>query len=440
MTAATLVGGAALTGAFLAARFHVAKPNQFLVRTGYFIKNRSGMSVGKRCIQWPMQQVTRVDMNPETISFVLHNMSKEKVENALPLFFTIAPAHPHDDPETFERYATMMTEMDHDEIYRTIQGIVEGETRGLTSQLTVEEIFNAKDAFREQVVTRIAEDLKKLGIEVLNANIQEMRDYDENNKYFEFRKQRAIETANYEAQVDVSEAKRQGDIGMKRNESEARMRTAELEMEATLRENETRQQVAASEADLQRACEVARQTAEVAKVEADNTVRMRLEQMEREVEEKRQEKLLAQHRAEEFSTVQVNAEKARECAKGEADAVRIRAEADLYAKQQEAEGIRANLEAHATGIERMLASAEPDLVKFYLADKSGLLVNLARAQGEAYRDMKPDITVWQTGATDTSVSGVLGDIARSVVPVAEAMSKKGLTVPFYEAAIEAAKK
>lgn len=68
----------------------------------------------------------------------------------------------------------------------TVKGIIEGETRGLTARLTVEEMFNGKEVFREQVIEKLEPDLGALGLRIYNANIQEMRDYDANNKYVAF--------------------------------------------------------------------------------------------------------------------------------------------------------------------------------------------------------------------------------------------------------------
>lgn len=429
-TGMAVVGGTIVSGIawFGMTRYHVARPSQFIVRSGLGIKGH--LSVAKRAMQWPFQEVTRVSMSPWTLNFRLHNMSKGKVEFELPVVFTVAPADPDTDLEAFERYCTMITDMEPHEFGETIKGVVEGETRGLTSTLTVDEIFNAKDAFREQVVDRIALDLDKLGVRILNANIKEMRDYDDNNRYFEYQKQRAIQTANYDAQVEVSRAQRDGEIGVKKNEAEARKLKADLDMSATIKENEARQLVVQSEADLERTRQEARLAVERAAVETDNEVKRRDHELQRQVEEAKQEALLAQQRATEYSRVQVEAEMLREKAAGEADAIRARAEADLYAKEQEAAGIRATLTAQAEGLSDMLGAADPDLVRFYLAREQ--LVPLAKTQADAFQGMQPNITVWGGDKTNGSVSGVVTDIFQSLAPLGDMVAKKGVKVPFYE--------
>jgi flotillin len=63
-------------------------------------------------------------------------------------------------------------------------------------------MFTAKEKFRKTVVHKIQKDLDDgFGLHIYNANIREMGDYDKDNKYFEYRKKRAIETANFECCV-----------------------------------------------------------------------------------------------------------------------------------------------------------------------------------------------------------------------------------------------
>lgn len=123
-----------------------------------------------------------------------------------------------------------MVNMSEDEISEVISGMIEGESRGLTAKMSIEEMFSGRDTFKVTVVDKIDEDLKQFGLTVHNANIKEMSDFDENNKYFEYRKQREIETANYEAQVSVSLAKRNGEICVSKNTGATRIAIAEKKM------------------------------------------------------------------------------------------------------------------------------------------------------------------------------------------------------------------
>merc|ERR1712137_1516389 len=162
--------------------------------------------------------------------------SKEKVEFNLPVVFTIGPISPLENEHGFQTYAQNLNDLSPDEVENIIRGVVEGETRGLTADLTIEELFSSKERFKSDVVTKIESELLKLGLRVLNANIKEMSDYDDENIYFAHRKKRAIETANYDAQVEVSEAKKKGEIGMKEREKDTRVTLSQLESQAVIAE------------------------------------------------------------------------------------------------------------------------------------------------------------------------------------------------------------
>lgn len=113
-------------------------------------------------------------------------MSKEKVEFKLPVTFTIGPIDFLKNQEGFMTYCSKVTESTQKDIENLIAGIVEGETRGLTAKLTIEEMFNSKERFREEVVSNIEKDLNMLGMTIYNANIKEMSDYDGKLKIFGF--------------------------------------------------------------------------------------------------------------------------------------------------------------------------------------------------------------------------------------------------------------
>jgi flotillin len=155
---ALIAGGAILATAsgFLASRVKSVSANQFMAKTGLGIK---GVQVSRITIHWPFQQIRTINLEPMTLRFVGHNMSKELIPFELPLTFTIRPAHPEIDKEAFVRFASTMSDMNSDSIRRTIEGIVNGETRAFVGGMTVHEIFSDRDAFRERVVDRVQKDL-----------------------------------------------------------------------------------------------------------------------------------------------------------------------------------------------------------------------------------------------------------------------------------------
>ena len=417
----TVVGTAVVMGAAaLATRVRVCKPNQFLVKTGMGLNN---MKVGKKGVLLPFQKGTVIDMNPSTYSFNLHNMSKGKVEFKLPVVFTIGPVDPSVDIEGFERFAQTMNEMSESTMHQTIQGIVEGETRGLTANLTVEEMFNAKDKFRQEVVEKIQFDLDKMGLNIYNANIKEMGDYDENNKYFEYRKQRAIQTANYEAQVEVAEAEKHGKIGMKERERDTRISVATMDTAATIEENQKREEIAKSCAALAKVEAESKLISDLADIEADNRAQERIEQMQKDVETEKFAKEMERLRAENLSKSKIEAESLIAKASGQAESIRLVAEAERYRDEQKAEGILAILNSQAEGLGRMSSTSE--LAQFYLALEKNLYQDLAQKQSEAFQGLQPNFQIWNTGSGEgTDPAASIIKTFQSVAPLLDGLKRQ----------------
>ena len=183
----------------------------------------------------------------------------------------------------------MSIDMNQKDIEKLIFGIVERETRGLTVKLTVDQMFSAKDQFKSEVVEKIGGDLKKIDLCVHNSNYCEIGDINEQNKYFECRKQRAIQTANFQAQRDVAQAKKDGEIGIEQNRIMTRIAVASLEQEAKLAENERAKPVAISNAELAKVVAEASRASEVANIEANMAARERESELQRQVEMRRKE-------------------------------------------------------------------------------------------------------------------------------------------------------
>lgn len=396
-------------GAFIAKRYHVCKPEQFMVRTGLGIKD---MAISKHGIQWPFQQFTMINMSPITYKFDLHNMSKEKVEFKLPVVFTVGPQDPRVDLEGFKSYARIMNDLGENELRNTIGGMIEGETRGLTAQMTIEEMFSRKDIFRETVVEKIGSDLGDLGMRIFNGNIQEMTDYNEQNKYFEYRKQRAIQTANYQAQVEVAEAKKDGEIGVAAREGEIRKQTAEIERDAKVAENERNKVVAASNAELKVVEAESERSAEMAEVEARMKVAEREAELQREVEIKRLEQNTQAQRADLVAA-----------ALAQAEAKERLADADLYQESKRAEGVRQVYQAQADGMTELLkaTSGDAELAKFYLGVNSNLYPQLAKEAANAVRGLQPKMHVWNTGSDNTNSTKPILDLVQSFAPMMDGL-------------------
>ena len=77
-------------------------------------------------------------MTPKSYNLVVHAMSNEKMEFILPCVFTIGPK---DDIEHLRIFAKFLLNQDEDSITDIIKGMIEGETRVLAANMSIEEIF-----------------------------------------------------------------------------------------------------------------------------------------------------------------------------------------------------------------------------------------------------------------------------------------------------------
>lgn len=426
-----LLGSAVGVATFVVSRFHVAKAHEYLVRTGLGITN---INICKKAVRWPLQVVEHIDLRPQNYTFRLHNMSKEKVEFLLPINFTIGPVDPLENGSGFERYARRMHNMSEETLSQTILGIIEGESRGLTSVLTIEEMFTAKDRFKEEVVKKIQDHLEVLGLCVYNANIKEMSDYDAKNKYFEYRKQRAIETANYEAQISVSEARKTGEIGVQERQRDTAIALATLNMETKVIENERQQKILWSESQLAQEKASAHQAAEMKRIETETQTHQFEQERLKALEQKRQEREMETLRANDLTKSRLTAEQKVLLAEADAQVIRVIAEAELEKEQKRAAGIQVVLKAHAAGLAELTQTQhnDPELVKFYLGLKDHLFQDIAKTQAEAFQGLKPNFQIWTTGpdAGTSNPSQVITRTLQNLAPLFSGLSQQcGVKMP-----------
>jgi len=406
----TVVSGAA----FLASRYKVALPSQYVVRTGIFIPK---VAINKKAFQLPFQTAKMVSVQPKNFTFNLQAMSKEKMEFVLPGVYTIGPK---DDEKSLEIYATLLSNTTEDELTHIIKGIIEGETRVLTASLTLEEIFSGRDQFRDNVTTRVNKELETLGLWIHNANIQEMSDH-AGSEYFQFLRQRARANAENEARINIAEAKRRGDIEVKERQKETRIKMAEFETQAVMYENQRNIEVAQSNAELKvRQADFDRQS-QIARIESDQAAALRASELTKEVETKRILEKQERLRSEVFVQAQVESE-AKERA----------ADAELYSKKAEADAIYARFKAESEGLQELFASAghDSDLVMKYLMIRDRLLPELAKANADAIHGLQPKISVWNMGGDNKS--NPIADIMKSLPPLVDTIYQQtGMKPPAW---------
>lgn len=106
-------------------------------------------------------------------------MTSEKLQFSLPAVFTIGP---EDAMESLTKYAVLLTG-DSDgqastgkrgmvgtgrsHVQDIVKGIIEGETRSIVSNMTMEELFNNRRLFKAQVIDCVQKELDQFGLKIV---------------------------------------------------------------------------------------------------------------------------------------------------------------------------------------------------------------------------------------------------------------------------------
>src|SRR5579885_2051497 len=317
-----------------------------------------------------------------------------------------------------------------------IKLVMEGHLRGIIGQLTVEEIVKQPEMVSDRMRSTCADDMNKMGLEVISFTIKEVRD---KNEYITnmgrpdvARIKRDADVAAAEADRDTAikravaareaaVAKAQADQERVRAETLSQAKQAEAQRDLEVKKAEYLELVKKQQAQADKAYEI-QQNVMQQKVRAEEVT---IHQVEKEHEVKVQEAEIQRRERELIATVLKQAEFERKRietlaeaekqrlmmeAEGKAAAIRAQgeAEAEIIFKKGEAEAKAMNVKAEAyqefnqAAIVDKLITGMPEIVKALAAP----LANVDK------------ITIVSTGNGDAAgMNKVTGDIAKMAAQV-----------------------
>lgn len=425
--------------AFALLRYKTSRSNEWLVRTGLGV---SDIQIGKKFIQFPFQNIDYINMAPNSYKFSVNAMSKEKLEFNFPAVFTIGPKNNNESLTMYSRY---LLNQDDEQVNSLIRGVLEGESRSLASNLLIEGIFAGRNAFKKEIVDNVQKQLDQYGLEIYNANIEELKDSDTSN-YFKSLSQKIKSEAENKAKVDVAEQNKRGDIGSKEKEGETRQKMSIIESDTTLVENQRRQSILKSSAELEKTRAEQHLIITQAKIRSENEALITKMCLEKDVEVKRSEMEIEKQRASDLSSTQVKAEMEAKKAEGESNSKKIladalyytvqkeaegklfsqqkEADAMIYFKLKEAQGIEAVYAAQAEGLKKLVESFGGNsqaLISYTMMDK-GIYEKLADSNAKAIQGLNPKITVW----TQDASKGMdpIQNLAKSIIPMLDTIESQ----------------
>jgi flotillin len=219
-----IVGGLALVLvlvlALVATMFRKVGPNQALIVYGF---GGTKVVVGGGKVIWPMVQSAR-ELSLELMSFdVAPTQDLYTSQGVAVNVEAVAQIKVKSDEVSIQTAAEQFLNKDPMQREGLIRLVMEGHLRGIIGQLTVEHIVKEPEMVADRMRANVADDMSKMGLEVISFTIKEVRD---NNEYI----------VNM-GRPDVAAVKRQADIATAEAERDTAIKRAQALREAKVAES-----------------------------------------------------------------------------------------------------------------------------------------------------------------------------------------------------------
>ncbi|MFA6010609.1 MAG: SPFH domain-containing protein [Desulfobacteraceae bacterium] len=476
---------------FLASRYKRCPSDQILVLYGKVGEGQSARCIhGGGTMVWPLiQDYAYISLTPMTISIPLQKaLSLQNIRINVPSTFTVGIST---EPEIMNAAAERLLNQTSPQIEEMAKEIIFGQLRLTVASLTIEQINQDRESFLESIRKNVSPELNKIGLYLINVNITDITDESgyidsigkkaaaeainqakvdvaeqeklgaigeaEATKVKEIRvaenvaesqkgkkkaeadqrvfvqQQEAAATigeaeANRDKEIKVAENVAQSEKGKKTAEADRRIFVQQQEAQAVDGENKAKADIAAANAELAVKQAQAMKLGEVAKREAEVEIqkaqylaeeqRLNADEVVRQEIEKRKIEIAAE----------AEAERTRREAKGQADAI-------LLKYQAEAEGLRKVLESKAAGYLELVRGCNGDAKAVATLLMTEKIEKIVEMQVEAIRNIKIDkVTVWDSagGSKDgTATSNFLSGLIKSIPPLHDVAKMAGVELPEY---------
>src|SRR5437660_534188 len=431
--AGSLVLGLLMIMIVIARMYRKVGPNEALIRYGM---GGTEVYCGRGALIFPMVQTCR-DLSLELMSFdVAPQQNLYTKQGVAVTVEAVAQIKVKNDKESILTAAEQFLTKRPEQREALIRLVMEGHLRGIIGQLTVEQIVKEPEMVGDRMRSTCADDMSKMGLEVISFAIKEVRD---KNEYITNMGRPDVARIKRDAEVAAAEADR--DIAIKRAEAQraAAIARAQADQERVLAEtlSMAKQSEAQRDLDIKKANYA--ETVKKQQAQADKAYELqqnitqqqvvaeqvKIQQIEKEQQIKVQEAEILRHEKELIATVlkQAEIEKQRVLnmseaekqrliaqAEGQAQSIRMQgeAEAEIIFKKGEAEAKAMNVKAEAyqewnqAAVVDKLITNMPEMVRAMAAP----LANVDK------------ITIVSTGnGTTAGASKITGDMAAMAAQV-----------------------
>ena len=270
------------------------------------------------------------------------------------------------DPELLKRAAETLLGKNRQELVTLVTQVLEGNMREIVGSVGLKEMVQDRQGVAKKITENVVPDMEKLGIEVVNFNIQNFKDGAgtiENmgiDNVEQIRKGAAIAKSNAQREIAVAEA-----------ENDKAANDAKVKAATEIAKQQT--ELAVKKAAMQEQADTAQAKADAAKaIEAEHqrkeheiaVANANLARHEKEIELKEREVAITERKLEAEIKKKAEADKyaAQQIADAKAYAAQKAAEADLYEREKLAEAARIEAEKKAAA-DLALATAEAEAQK-----------------------------------------------------------------------------
>jgi flotillin len=382
-----------------------------------------------------IQDFQFLSLKPISIEVELKSaLSKQNIRVDVPSSFTVGIST---EPSIMNNAAERLLGLAVEDIHGIARDIIFGQLRLVIATMEIEEINSNRDKFLANVAHSVEAELKKIGLKLINVNITDIKD---ESGYIEALGKEAAAHAINEARKSVAEKNRDGSIGEALAVQDQRVQVAKANSEAVEGENIAKVTIANSDAERrQREAEAEKLAIASEKVQAAKALEESYS-AEKEAEDARANRDKASQYADIVVPAEIDKQKIEIDAEAEAENIRRiakgQADAILFKKQAEAQGLYEILTKQAQGLDQIVKSAgdnPKDAVLLLVADK---LPELVKTQAEAIKNIKIDkVTVWDSGSDSsngkTSTANFLSGLYKSVPPLEEMFNMAGMELPGY---------
>ncbi len=307
------------------------------------------------------------------------------------------------DPELLKRAAETLLGKSRQELVTLVTQVLEGNMREIVGSVGLKEMVQDRQGVAKKITENVVPDMEKLGIEVVNFNIQNFKDgagtienmgidnveqIRKNAQIAKANAQRDIAIATSNAQQEANAVKVEAEKKIAEQNAELAVQQADMKVRADTKKAEADAAYSIQQENQRKIIEIAKTNADIARREkeaelAEKEIAIKERELDAEIKKQadamkyRSEKeaeadLIKRQR--EADARQYEALKAAEAKKAEAEALR-------FAMEQEAEGIRAKGLAEAEAIEKKAEAqkkmGEASVLEMYLTALPEVVKNAA---------------------------------------------------------------